>query len=109
MSTVDQASQYVHTNANFKITCDFVGKETPSSVTWLYKATADAAATTLTDGSDDFGLELIKDSTQAILTKSNPISADDGEYTCEFDFAVMPSEKGTAKADIVAACKSSKT
>ena len=108
VATVDKESQYVHTNANFKITCDFVGKEKPTSVTWSHKATSDAASTPVTSDTADFGLELIKDNTQAILTKSKPVSADDGEYSCAFQFTENPSVQGTAKANIIVACKCAK-
>jgi hypothetical protein len=102
VAKVDQASQYVHTNANFKITCDFMGKETVKSVKWSVKK-GDAAATTIAAETKDFGLQSLKENTQAVLTKSKPVSADDGDYTCEFEFTEKPEIKASTKANIIVA------
>ncbi|KAL5251233.1 hypothetical protein ACHWQZ_G016815 [Mnemiopsis leidyi] len=103
VATVDQAAQYVHTNANFKITCDLVGNETPTGVTWTHRATGAAETTPVTKDTADFTLDFDDSTFQAILTKSSPGSGDDGEYTCEYEFAEETAIKATNKATIVVA------
>lgn len=105
---MDQAAQYVHTNANFKITCDLVGNETPTGVTWTHKAAGAAETTPVTKDTADFALDFDDSTFQAILTKSSPGSGDDGEYTCEYEFAEETAIKATNKAAIVVARKSNK-
>ena len=102
---MDKESQYVHTNANFKITCDLVSNETPTGITWSHLATGASDSTPVTKDTTDVSLDYNDVTYQAVLTKSSPVSADDGEYTCEYGFTDEPTVKATAKADIVAACK----
>lgn len=88
-------TKYVHTNGEFKITCDFTGDETPTGIKW-YKG-GDTNVLTL---DDKLGSKFTDENTkkQAVLTKTDPSASDDGSYTCTFQFTEgtdnLPSDDG---------------
>ena len=100
-----EPTQYSHTNANFKITCSFVGSETPTSVSWARKGSNDADFNPITSSTPDFDLALIKDQTEAVLTKGAPTTDDNAEYTCEWQFTINPTLKPIGRQNLFVARK----
>ena len=100
-----EPTKYFHTNANFKVTCSFIGAEKPTGVNWSYKGPNDSGSSPITSGSDNFDLALVKDNTEAILTKGPHTTDDNGEYNCEWEFAVNPSLKPTGTQNVIVARK----
>ena len=100
-----EATQYANTPTNFKITCDFLGTEKPTSVTWSFTGENDSDPTPVTKDSADFDLALIKENTQAVLTKGSPDDFDTGEYTCEWAFTDNPNLKTSGTQNLYVARK----
>ena len=77
----------------------------PTGVNWSYKGPNDSGSSPITSGSDNFDLALVKDNTEAILTKGPHTTDDNGEYNCEWEFAVNPSLKPTGTQNVIVARK----
>jgi hypothetical protein len=99
-------TQYSHTPANFKITCIFVGTETPDAVKWAHKKPNESGFTPVTSNSKDFDLALVNNRKEAVLTKGSPVNEDAGEYTCQWEFTNNPTLKPTGKQNLIIACRS---
>lgn len=64
--TPSDATMYTHTNADFKITCQFEGTETPTSVVWKKDGTG------LTHDVEGYTLVYTTSNKEAVLTKNTP-------------------------------------
>ena len=74
---------YKQIDSNFKITCNIIGTETPSSVKWSHKAPDQSESQEISEETDNnFNLQL--QGKEAILTKFRPDLKDAGEFTCQF-------------------------
>ena len=100
-----EATQYANTPANFKITCDFLGSEKPASVTWSFTGENDSDPTPVTKDTPGFDLALIKENTQAVLTKGSPVDEDTGVYKCEWEFTDNPNLKPSGSQNLYVACE----
>ena len=83
-------------DSNFKITCNIIGTETPSSVKWSHKAPDQSESQEISEETDNnFNLQLQVQGKKVILTKFRPDLKDAGEFTCQFqmdsDSEVVPS------------------
>ena len=97
MAEVDSSTNYQQDNSNFKITCTFIGKETPSAVNWFYSSSSEPETELLLiseersddlETSDNFENHLAVN--RAFLTKIRPSLDDTGEYTCQFQVENKP-------------------
>ena len=89
-------THYKQMDSNFKITCNIIGTETPSSVKWSHKAPDQSESQVISEETDNnFNLQLQEK--KAILTKFHPDLKDAGEFTCQFQMdsasEVVPSAK----------------
>ena len=75
---------YVHTNAEFKVTCQYVSSGTTTGVEWKFTPIG-GDEETLVSGDNSYTFPNDAGSTTSVLTKTSPAAGDSGEYSCCFD------------------------
>lgn len=75
-------SAYVHTNAEFKVTCKYGSRGSTTGVEWKFTPT-DGVEKTLVTGTDSYTFTYV-DGTPSVLTKTTPTAGDSGVYSCYF-------------------------
>ena len=93
---------YVHTNAEFEVTCQYESSGTTTGVEWKFTPTGGVERALVT-AQDSYTFTYV-DGSPSVLTKTSPAAVDSGVYSC--CFVIDPTTKSQVQqSTITVACE----